>query len=590
MNEKKYTIRKMIFLFLEPFWWKAILVSIFSLTASLSILIGTSASSRIIDMVPLLTKISFSTLFDRNFPFIWSIIFCLSALMGSVFGSIAGKIMSVSLPYLQYDIRLKLFEIIQKFEMSYFQENGSGFIENYVSRVSDAFSDMFNDFFDKVVPGCIFILIGTVCISTYNIWFGIINVVWMTFHWILYLNLSKKAIHLSKIKSEYSNLRTEKTVEALQNILTTKILDLGEYTKSRVEKDHLLESNFYEKYISTNNYNIFLTNLLLTFFEMIFILVTLPRGVSTAGDISVVMQINGWINHYMAETTRDLVNIIEAIGDLSKSFELLNMAKNEQSNDEGLQPILEGDIDISNFYFSTKDGRVTITGEGCSSIKSGEVVVFVGKSGSGKSTLMNVLLHIIRPTPGQIELSGVDLASINTRYLRSKVMAYISQKSMLFNTTLRENLKIGKKDFSTDEEIMAAAKMAQIDDVILELERTGKGLGTVVGTHNSIFSGGQIQRFCIARVMLNSDNWKILLADEITSALDPITSAGILDMIINFCKEKKRTLILATHGDYAVKKADRILFLSDGKLILNTKEWLFDNNLLFREMFPDVLK
>lgn len=191
-------------------------------------------------------------------------------------------------------------------------------------------------------------------------------------------------------------------------------------------------------------------------------------------------------------------------------------------------------------------------------ILAGQSVAFVGSSGSGKSTLLNLLMRLYDPQSGQIFLDGQDLRSISLSSLRSQ-MSVVFQENYLFNTTIRENIRLGRPE-ATDLEIEEAARCAEIHETILLLP---DGYDTQVGEAGGNLSGGQRQRIAIARAILA--NPKILLLDEATSALDPATEDAINQTLAKI--GKGRTVISVTHRLHSAQNADQIFVMQQGLLV-----------------------
>src|SRR6185437_11732641 len=142
----------------------------------------------------------------------------------------------------------------------------------------------------------------------------------------------------------------------------------------------------------------------------------------------------------------------------------------------------------------------------------GKRIAIVGPSGSGKSTLLNLILRLYVPDEGRVTIDGVDTRKVTRESLRSS-MAVVFQENMLFNMSIRENIRLGKEDAS-DEEVEVAAKKAEIHRFIMSLPRR---YDTIVGERGDTLSGGQRQHMAIARAIVRDPS--ILLLDEATSAL-----------------------------------------------------------------------
>ncbi len=181
----------------------------------------------------------------------------------------------------------------------------------------------------------------------------------------------------------------------------------------------------------------------------------------------------------------------------------------------------------------------------------------IGISGSGKSTIFNLISRFIDPKKGNIFINDVNIKDVSLFSLRQNI-SLVSQETMIYNDTFHNNISLGKLN-ATKPEIIKAAKLANIHDFITSQEN---GYDTVIGEAGSNLSGGQKQRISIARAFLK--NSKILLLDEVTSALDSKTSKNILKSINQLIKNK--TCIYISHDDYEINKNSQKLIISSSKI------------------------
>jgi ABC-type multidrug transport system fused ATPase/permease subunit len=191
-------------------------------------------------------------------------------------------------------------------------------------------------------------------------------------------------------------------------------------------------------------------------------------------------------------------------------------------------------------------------------IEPNQIVGLVGSTGAGKSTLLSLVPRFYDPIKGSITLDGRDLREITKRSLRAQV-AIVLQDTLLFSTTVRENIAYGRPD-ATEEEIVNAARRAQADDFIRDL---ANGYTSLVGERGGHLSVGQRQRIGIARAFLK--NAPILLLDEPTSALDPTTESAIMETIKELMHG--RTTLIATHRLATIHGLDQIIVLERGRIV-----------------------
>jgi len=212
-------------------------------------------------------------------------------------------------------------------------------------------------------------------------------------------------------------------------------------------------------------------------------------------------------------------------------------------------------------------------------LKVGKNIAIVGPSGSGKSTLLNLILRLYVPDEGQVTIDGVDIRKVTRDSLR-RSMAVVFQENMLFNMSIRENIRLGKEG-ATDKEVEEAARKAEIHRYIMSLPQK---YDTVVGERGDTLSGGQRQRIAIARAIIR--NPSVLLLDEATSALDQTTEAAINRTLLKVAKG--RTMIWSTHRLTSVVDMDEIIVISGGRVIeRGSHADLLAGNGVYRRLWDD---
>ena len=217
---------------------------------------------------------------------------------------------------------------------------------------------------------------------------------------------------------------------------------------------------------------------------------------------------------------------------------------------------LEGNIEFRDVRSSYTEGKDVLKGVSLS-IGKGKTFALVGPSGGGKTTICHLIPHFYEIISGEICIDGANLRNITRESLRRNI-GIVQQDIYLFNASIRENILYGRLD-ATEEEVIDAAKKANIHDYVMSLE---DGYDTVIGERGVRLSGGQKQRLCIARVFLK--NPPILILDEATSALDNATEI----LIQNALDELSigRTTIVVAHRLSTIKNADEIAVVKDGRI------------------------
>jgi ATP-binding cassette subfamily B protein len=208
--------------------------------------------------------------------------------------------------------------------------------------------------------------------------------------------------------------------------------------------------------------------------------------------------------------------------------------------------------------------------------KQGEVTALVGPSGGGKSTVSKLAARFWDPVSGEVLLGGQDLSELDSEKLLEN-FSIVFQDVILFNTSILENIRIGRKD-ATDEEVIEAARLAECDEFVQKLP---DGYDTVIGENGELLSGGQRQRISIARAILKDAN--VILLDEATSFLDVENESKIQKALSQLIKSK--TVIIIAHRMRTIASADKIIVLDEGRIAeQGSPDELLAQNGLFKKM------
>ena len=277
---------------------------------------------------------------------------------------------------------------------------------------------------------------------------------------------------------------------------------------------------------------------------------------------------------YMSENTMIVEDALKRV-DSILSIEPL------KETDNPLVP--NGDeIRFDNVFFKYKN-KENYALNGVSFVaKENSITALVGPSGGGKSTIASLINRFYDVEKGSISIGGVDVRNIAKEKLMDEI-SYVFQDSKLLKTTILENVKMGKKDASL-EEVKEALRLAQCDDIIAKLP---DGLNTVIGAKGTYLSGGEMQRISLARAILKNSN--IIVLDEATAFADPENEYLIQKAFQNLSKNK--TVIMIAHRLSTIKNADKILVVSDGKIVEEgTHESLIKENGIYTNMWNDYQK
>lgn len=270
-----------------------------------------------------------------------------------------------------------------------------------------------------------------------------------------------------------------------------------------------------------------------------------------------------------------LANIAEIFGTevpIERMKEIENQPVQQGSDEYNLNGY---DIEFKNVAFSY-DKKDSVLKDVSFVIKQGEVTALVGPSGGGKSTAAKLAARFWDITSGKITMGGIDISTISPEALL-KNYAIVFQDVTLFNDTVMENIRLGRRE-ATDEEVLNAAKIAMCDEFVMKMPN---GYKTVIGENGSTLSGGERQRISIARALLKDA--PIILLDEVTASLDVENETKIQNALSELIKNK--TVLVIAHRMRTVENADKIIVLSDGYVVEEgTPKFLFKKNGIYSNM------
>ena len=238
---------------------------------------------------------------------------------------------------------------------------------------------------------------------------------------------------------------------------------------------------------------------------------------------------------------------------------------------------IKGDIEFKDVHFTYDDTNIKALQGISFKVNSGETLAIIGKTGSGKSTILDLIGRLYDIDKGELLIDGKSIKKINLTSLRDAI-GYVPQDAFLFSDTINNNIKFGKEN-ATDEEVITAAKNAQVHKNIMKFN---KQYETILGERGITLSGGQKQRVSIARAIIKAP--QILLFDDCLSAVDTETEEKILNNLHQLTKDK--TTIIVSHRISSAKNADHILVLDNGKIVQKgSHENLINTDGYYKELY-----
>ncbi len=461
-------------------------------------------------------------------------------------------------------MRKNLFAKLQRMKIRYFDTHQDGKILSlFTSDIDNIFNALNNAVFEIVSQGALYI--GTLIVMfSINVKLALITVASTPFVLVIALVIMSKARkYLDAQQDEISNLNgyVNEQINGEQVILSNglqqeSIAGFKKYNQ-RV-KDTMFKGQFYSGLLFPLMQGLSLLNLAIVIVGGIWLIVA--DSMNTATGLGLIVMFVQYSQTYFQPLTQ-LTSIYSMIQLALTGAKRL--AKVEAQPEEDLvldgkkQEDLRSKVALNDVHFSYDEGKEILHGIDLS-VKKGQMLALVGPTGSGKTTTMNLFNRFYDVDSGTITFDGIDVRDLTLKSLRSKV-GIVLQDSLLFTGTIAENIKYGKPDAS-DEEMIFAAKQAQIHDFIMSLP---EGYATRVSDEQSIFSTGQKQLVSIARTLLSDPDFLIL--DEATSNVDTVTEEKIqqaMDAVL-----AGRTSFVIAHRLKTIINADKIAVLRDGNVI-----------------------
>ncbi len=543
---------------------------------------------------------------EVNLIIIWSAvmlgIFVLKAILNYAV-NYWGHLLGVKM---QGDMRMELFTHLEKLPFSYYDEAKVG---SLITRItSDLFeiSELAHHGPEDLFLSIITIIGALVMILGINPWLSLIVLLFLPPMFIVVIKMRKQmkdtfkegrektALINASVESSLSGIRVSKSYTAEQH-------EIQKFDKANTEYRDVREKNY--KIMGKFNCSMGLSMDLLY-------LITLAAGglfycfdLITAGDMAAyILYISMLISPIRVFITL-FEQIEQGMSGFQRFSEIMDVAPEKEKEDAISVDKLDGHIEFKNVTFAyKKNADVLATSDSSTDddltetdtepkividklsleIKPGQTVALVGPSGGGKTTLCNLIPRFYDIDEGEITIDGVNINDMVLYDLRKNI-GIVQQDVFLYGGTVKENIAYGKLD-ARDEEIIAASKLANIHDFIMELE---DGYDTYVGERGVKLSGGQKQRVSIARAFLK--NPPILILDEATSALDNVTELQIQESLEKL--SKGRTTIVVAHRLSTIKNADEIIFISEnGVEERGSHQELLEKNGVYADLYNKGLK
>ncbi|BAY64650.1 ABC transporter-like protein [Calothrix brevissima NIES-22] len=455
------------------------------------------------------------------------------------------------------NLRRQIFEQLQAQKLNYFAKKNSGEIINSLTSEMERIRQIFG--------GMAFVITRTLTICVYSLslfvlsWqLSIISILLFSLVAVGLTNLNKHIRERSFAVTKANDKFTSRSLEFIDGIRTIHAFSTMNFERQRY-------------YQASHN----VVNAWKHVYWLSLIVRPIAEGISTVILVAMIivalttglMKIASLLTFFFV-----LFRLVPMIQDLNGVIAFLNTQAGAVENIKHLLETKDKDyfyngkfkftglqqgIDIVSVDFGYAPGSLVLHNITLS-IERGKTIALVGETGGGKSTLADLIPRFQDPVEGQILVDGVDLRQFEIDSIRRK-MAVVSQKTFIFNTSIRNNIAYGTPE-ATEAEIYEAARQANALEFI---EKLPGGFNTILGADGIQLSGGQQQRIAIARALVRKP--EILILDEATSALDAITQQSIQNFLENFAVG--RTVIVIAHRLSTIAKADKVVVIEKGRIV-----------------------
>lgn len=495
----------------------------------------------------------------------------LGALLGLLFVTVLRTILGYVKEYLfdvlsaevNIDIKQELFDHIQSLPFSYFDNMNTG---ELMSRINEDVENIWKTIsfgLRLFVENIIYFVLATSMMFYLNWKLALAClVIMLPIAYIAIVFEKKEGVVYDKISDQSAELNTT----AQENIAGVRLVkafarenhEIFKFLNMNKEnyKLNMEQSNIVAKYLPQTE---FLTNLA----QVIMIVlggILIIRKDSTGLDVATLVAFQGYMTMLVwpMKNLGWLTNMLaQNSASAKKIFAILDTKSNIKNIENPVTPSeIKGHIVFDNVTFTYNDQEVLKNIN--LDIKADSTVAIMGTTGSGKTSLINLIGRYYDSSEGSIIIDGVNVKDLDLKALR-KNMSIVPQDTFLFSDTILENIKIGNKNASM-EEIEQACEMACAMEFIKDLDQ---GFDTIIGERGIGLSGGQKQRLAIARALVRKGS--IMILDDATSALDMETEYELLKNLNSL--NKKATTFIIAHRISAVKNADLILYLENGKIV-----------------------
>ena len=478
------------------------------------------------------------------------------------------------------DVRAEAFDKLQTLPFEYLDKVQTGEVVSRIVADIDLFADGLLMGFTQLFTGIVTILFTLVFMFYLNFRIAIVVVALTPLSLIVARVIADKSFKLFKIQSEARADQTSFVDEMIGNLQVVKAFAHEDENMEYFDEVNgkLEEASVKAVFVSaiTNPGTRFINNLVYAFVALFGAFACISGGM-TVGGLTIFLSYANQYTKPFNEISGVVTELQNALACAKRVFDLIEEKSEEK--DKKCAPekfTAEGVVDIKDVSFSYDKNKKLIEDLDLNIVK-GQRVAIVGPTGSGKTTLINLLMRFYDVDRGSIKIDGYDIRDVKRLDLRDN-FGMVLQETWLRHGTIRDNITLGRKDFS-DDEVIAAAKATHAHSFIKKLP---EGYDTVISENGGNLSQGQKQLLCITRVMLNIP--PMLILDEATSSIDTHTEMRIQRAFNKMMKG--RTSFIVAHRLSTIVEADVILVMKDGHIIEQGKhEELLNKKGFYHELY-----
>ena len=486
------------------------------------------------------------------------------------YGLFIGRVLATYLSQLTFarvsnsivrDIRLDIFQNLQRLGMSFYDQTAAGSIVSRVTNDTQAVADMFSTVFSSLVSSFLLFLVTLVTMFSLDwhltIWIlPFLPIIWFSIR--LYRKLSNRLVKMTRQKLSDINVKLSESIEGMRIVQAFRQEKRLTDEFEQINGEHLDYAN---RSVDVNSLflrpamtllQVLAYAVILTFFGL-----NWQSSGFTAGLIYAFIQYVNQLFQPLIDVTQNFATLQTSTISAGRVFEMMDRDDYEPKQAGSLKEIERGDIRFEHVSFSY-DGKRDVLKDISFEVKNGQTIAFVGHTGSGKSSIINLFMRFYEFDRGQILIDGQDIKNYSQEALR-KSIGLVLQEPFLYHGTIASNIRMYHEEL-TDEEIRQAAAFVDVADFI---ESLPGGYDHPVTERGSTLSTGQRQLLAFARTIAAQP--KILILDEATANIDQETE----EMIQNSLKKMRqgRTTIAIAHRLSTIQDADCIYVLDKGKII-----------------------